>query len=74
MTRHYTDVGDEATALAITALPSMLGGGKTDKPTVPASATSATLAIADVSGLADADLGRLTKTIAAEMARRGKSQ
>ena len=58
MTRHYTDVGDEATAKAIASLPSMLGGG------TPAPAD------AGVSAMGDEELRRLAEAVAAETARR----
>jgi integrase len=62
MTRHYTDVGDQATALAIASLPSMLGDGST-LPAAPAGV--------DVSSLGDAELKRLREALDAEESRRG---
>ena len=66
MTRHYTDVGDEATAQAIASLPSMLGGGKKSKPGEP----RAPAAGVDMSALGDDAFKRLREAVAAEAARR----
>jgi integrase len=63
MTRHYTDVGDEAARRAIAALPSVVAGGT--PATSPGRAPAA-----DVSAMGDADLKRLAEAVAAEMARR----
>jgi hypothetical protein len=62
MTRHYTDVGDEAARRAIGALPSMLDGGET----VTKKAESPT----DVAALGDDEFRRLAAAVEAEARRR----
>lgn len=61
MTRHYTDVGDEATAQAIASLPSVLGGG------IPAALPKAA---ENVAAMGDDEFKRLAEAVAAETARR----
>ena len=63
MTRHYTDVGDEAVIRAIASLPSMLAGGTPAVSTVACPAT-------DVSAMGDDEFKKLAAAVAAEAARR----
>jgi integrase len=62
MTRHYTDVGDEAARRAIGALPSMLDGGET--------AAKKAEAPTDVAALGEDEFRRLAAAVEAEARRR----